>query len=82
MNLTIIELKWVVYLFIDSSSPESSTPQWRYTFVTALGLSPIDLGNMSRTSLSFSDGWKASAVCVIKHAQGLIVCCSPWIFVS
>ena len=49
MNLIIIELKRVVYLYIDSSSPESSTPQRRYTFVIALGLSPIDLGNMSRT---------------------------------
>ena len=49
MNLIIIELKRVVYLFIDSSSPESFTPQRRYTFVTALGLSPIDLDNMSRT---------------------------------
>ena len=65
MNLIIIELKRVVYLFIDSSSPESSTPQRRYTFVTALGLSPIDLGNMHESYLSFSEGWKASVVCLI-----------------
>ena len=75
MNLAIIEFKRVVCLFIDSSSSESSTPQPRYKFVTALGLSAIDIGNMSRTSLSFSEGWRASAVCLIKHAQGLVVSC-------
>ena len=66
MNLTIIELKRVVYLFIDSSSPESSTPQRRYTFVTALGLSPIDLCNMSRTSNgSWRQGIKGEMTCTV-----------------